>query len=94
MSRYSTPTGDRAKSIIRKIDRWLLKQEGESTIDWAYQDKVEELEDLYASMQSIDQERKRLDAEERRERRLFAIANRKPQIKNPEGTDARPTPTT
>jgi hypothetical protein len=65
MSRYSTPTGDKAKDLIRKIDRWLLKQEDECTIDWAYQEAVRELERLYASMQEIDQERRQRDAEER-----------------------------
>jgi hypothetical protein len=69
MSRYSTPTGDHAKEMIRKIDRWLLKQEDESTIDWDYQDLVKEFDKLYAKMLDIDAERKRLDREEAKERR-------------------------
>lgn len=61
MSRYSTPTGDRAKAVIRKIDRWLVRQEDECTLDWDYQDKVKELEDLYAQMLAVDHERKQSD---------------------------------
>jgi hypothetical protein len=69
MSRYSTPTGDRAKSIIRKIDRWLLKQEDECTLDWDFQDQVKALESLYEKMQDVDKERARLDREEAADRR-------------------------
>lgn len=68
MSRYSTPTGDRAKAIIKKIDRWILKQEDECTLDWSYQDWVKELENLYESMQQLDKERAELDRLEAAER--------------------------
>ena len=64
--RYETPTGERAKALIRKIDRWILRQEDESTIDWSYQRLVDELEQLLKSLESIDAERKQRDREERR----------------------------
>lgn len=68
MSRYSTPTGDRAKAIIKKIDRWILKQEDECVLDWTYQDQVKELEKLYESMQELDKERAEEDRREAAER--------------------------
>lgn len=69
MGRYSTPTGDKLKTLIRKIDRWLLKQEDESTIDWAYQATVGQFEELYASMLEIDRTRAEADRLEREERK-------------------------
>lgn len=74
MSKSSTPTGDRAKEVIRKIDRWLLKQEDESTLDWTYQDQVKELEKLYEQMLGLEAERKQRDREERAEQRRLARA--------------------
>jgi len=65
----STPTGDRAKAAIRKIDRWILKQEDECAIDWAYQELVNQLEELLEQTAGIDRERKERDLEEARERR-------------------------
>lgn len=72
----STPTGDRAKAVIRKIDRWCLKQEDESSLDWQYQEIVDSLEALYKSMQALDGERKERDREEAHERRLAAKGGR------------------
>lgn len=69
MGRYSTPTGDKLKQLIRKIDRWLLKQEDESTIDWTYQETVQQFESLYASMLEIDKARAEQDRLELAERR-------------------------
>lgn len=66
MNRWTTPTGEKAKSLIKKIDRWLLKQEDESTLDWTYQGLIEQLEELHASMQSLDEERRQVDRDERR----------------------------
>lgn len=69
MGRYSTPTGDKLKQLICKIDRWLLKQEDESTIDWTYQETVQQFESLYASMLEIDKARAEQDRLELAERR-------------------------
>lgn len=76
MRRNETPTGERAKALIRKIDRWILRQEDESTIDWSYQRLVDELEQLFKSLESIDAERKQRDREEAAERRAIARAER------------------
>jgi hypothetical protein len=68
MSTRSTPTGDRARAVVRKIDRWILKQEDECTLDWDYIDRVKELEELFVQMQGLDRERKQLDREEAMDR--------------------------
>lgn len=68
MRRHTTPTGDKAKAIIKKIDRWVLKQEDECTLDWSYQDLVGEFEKLYASMQQLDKERAEEDRREAADR--------------------------
>jgi hypothetical protein len=72
--RHTTPTGDKLKSLIRKIDRWLLKQEDECTLDWSYQDLVPQFEQLLGQMKAVDAERKQLDRDEARERRQAAKA--------------------
>lgn len=67
--KHSTPTGDRAKAVIRKIDRWLLRQEDETTFDWNYRDQVEALEEMYENMLVVDAERKQRDRDEAAEMR-------------------------
>ncbi|MBA4019176.1 MAG: hypothetical protein C0483_18575 [Pirellula sp.] len=64
-NRWTTPTGEKAKSLIKKIDRWILNQEDESSLDWTYQGLVDQLEELYGSMQDLDKERRQTERDER-----------------------------